>query len=179
MQKILSIPGVVVLLVGIGLLLSGFFSAPAHEVTITVNETSVYMSNKFLAANEPVEFIITNTGKIPVLAVFEKEDNAGDQAVKDYGQNLTTEVKVLPGETHTLILTITNPGSYQFTGDAGDQAEYDLVQSFSVGMGSDNVLHGWTGGWLLASLSALLLAGTGLSAYSMTAHKPILSIPSN
>jgi uncharacterized cupredoxin-like copper-binding protein len=168
MKKLLIIPGIVVILMGIGLLTNHFLAAPARQVNVTINESEVVISANLIAVNEQVKFIITNMGKRTHEVVLERVGAIDVALQQGEGQETTRATEIQPGETRIVTWTIVSPGKYQLACHLPGQYEAGMVQPFSVGSGADENILGQTGGLILVSMSVLLLAGTCIGALSIS-----------
>lgn len=168
MKKFLIIPGVFVLLMGLGLLIRDFLAGPAVEASVTLSEYEVNMSTNRVAVNEPVRFVVTNTGQVTHTLVLERI-GAIDKALGQGESGATASLKdIKPGETRTVIWTITSPGKYQLACHLPNHYEAGMVRSFTAGTVIDNNFQGSTGGLILIGMGTLLLAVTFLGAISIT-----------
>lgn len=168
MKKFLIIPGVIILLIGLGLLIRDFITVPAREVKVTLTENEVRISTDLIAVNEAVSFIITNIGKLTLDVVLERVSTDNIALAQGEGQETASVKGILPGETHAAVWTITSPGQYQLASHLPGDLEQDIKQSFSVGTGMDESFLGSTGSLFLVGMGALLLAVTYLDAISIS-----------
>ena len=168
MKKLLIIPGIVVILMGIGLLSSNFLAVPARQVNVTLNESEIAISTNLIAVNEQVKFFITNVGERTHEVVLERVGAIDVALLQNEGQETTRATEIQPGETRMVTWTIVSPGKYQLACHLPGHYEAGMVQPFSVGSGADDNLLGQTGGLILVSMGVLLLAGTCIGALSIS-----------
>jgi hypothetical protein len=168
MKRFLIIPGIVVLLIGLGLLIRDLITVPAHEVKVTLSEYDVRISANLIAVDEPVKFTIFNNGRLTHNVVLERVGAINAALSQGEGKETAALDGILPGETRVVMWTINNPGEYQLACHLPGHFEGGMAQSFSAGTGIDDSLLGQRGGLILIGMGFLLLTGTFLGAISIS-----------
>ncbi len=146
----------------IGAMLFGHAQAAnVTTVAATLREFKVDVAPTAIEVGKPVQFVVTNTGKIQHEFVIEKA-GADDQhlTTEVEGKEVDAEIEAFnPGETKTLTWTFTEPGAYQAACHLPGHYEAGMVMQFNVGPATASALPEAGGGPVVIGLAVVTLAG--------------------
>ncbi len=139
-------PAVLVLVLA-GVMYARANAMSATVVTVAEKEYQISMSTTTVSVGTPVQFQVTNDGKIQHEFVVEKAGTVDQHLTADNeGQEVESEIEAFnPGETKTLEWTFTEPGDYQVACHIPGHYEAGMVARFTVmpvGAASANTLNG-------------------------------------
>lgn len=156
----------------IALLLGGLIYGRAHAMNANVvaaseSEFQITLSNTEVPAGTPVQFTVTNNGKLQHEFVIEKAGAVDEHLTADEeGKEVESELEAFnPGETKTLEWTFTEPGKYQVACHIPGHYEAGMVAQFTVTpTDSSSAIENTTLGGIRATTVFPIAIATGLVA---------------
>jgi LPXTG-motif cell wall-anchored protein len=120
-----------ILVLASSLLFAGLASAKAPvEVSVTLTDFKVEMSNSTLPAGTPITFVVTNKGAVAHEVVLEHAGDV-DKPLELGGKEAELE-NIMPGETRTAVWTLPEAGQYQFGCHITGHFEAGMKTTFTV-----------------------------------------------